>query len=191
MIPRRVFQGRASFHPVHSLLGGLFRHWIDDEHRAESWYLIAASTAAVAGAVGVMAVTSIWEASDVQDEPIWFWPWGIYGVLLAGCLAGVAPRVQVSTDIKGVKVRQGRRNMEVGWESITRVQLLAALDYHRRYALRADTDRFISSIPPDVLMITLEDRHLAIGISPDAHTELNALIHTRITGTALTDSDAL
>ena len=180
MASRHVFRGRARFHPACSILGRLYARLIDDERRAEAAYLMAASTTAAIGAIGAMAAASIMDISGADLRQFWFWPWTILGLVLAICLVGFAPGVEVHADKEGLGIRQGRRRHAVPFTDIAHSQVISALVYYRNYALYSDTARFMAHIPKDVLVLTVGDQHVAIGLDSASHAELDRLIQKKL-----------
>lgn len=180
MASRHVFRGRARFHPARSILGRFCTHLIDDERRAEAAYLLAASTTAAIGAIGAMAAASIMDTSGADLRQFWFWPWAILGLVLVICLVGFAPGVEVHADEEGLGIRQGRHRYAVPFEDIAHSQVISALVYYRNYALYSDTARFMAHIPKDVLVLTVCNQHVAIGLDPASHAELDRLIQKKL-----------
>lgn len=187
MASRSVFHGRARFQPARSILGHLCMWSIKDERKAEAWYLILASTIVVAGAVGVMAVTGLWDVLGWDEQQAWFWPWAAFGTLLVGCLVGFAPRVEVKLTEFGLVARQGRRSTAIRFADIDRSDIVSALVYYRNYAKYGDTLRYMARIPEDILVLTVSDHHVAIGLCPAKHADLNAIIQKELVPPSRTD----
>lgn len=180
MASRYVFHGRSRFHPARSILGQLCLRSIKDERKAEAWYLILASATVVAGAIGVMAVTGLWDVLGWDEQQVWLWPWAVFGLLLASCLVGFVPGVKVELTKLGLVVRQGRRSTDIRFADITRCDVVSALVYYRNYAMYRDTLRYLTRIPEDILVLTVTDRHVAIGFCPVRHADLNAIIQKEL-----------
>ncbi|MDE2732114.1 MAG: hypothetical protein OXI38_12045 [Bacteroidota bacterium] len=174
----RTFRGRSRYHPARSILGRICSRLIEDERRAEAWYLIAASTIAVLCMIAVMAITSAGEAQGA--EGLLFWPWAVFGLIMAICLVGFEAGVEVSADTDGLTIRQGGRSHRVKFAAVDCSQIVSALVYYRNYAQYTDTRCFMARIPEDVLVLTIADQHVAIGIGPSVHARLAQLIQQRL-----------
>ena len=175
-----VFYGRARFNAARSLLGLWCLRSIRDERKAEAVYLIIASSTIVAGLVGVMAITSLWEMQTTDAAQFWLWPWAVFGLLVVGCLAGYTPGVRVSVTLDGLEVCQGRRRVDIEFTDIRHCQVVSALAYYRNYALYRDTQRYMARISEDVLVLVVGCEYIAIGLCPAAHAKLSELIHREL-----------
>ena len=180
MASRQVFRGRARFDPTRSLLGWFIRLRVRDERQAEAWYLIIVCTGIILSMVGVLIVANVWKESIMTDERaatrFWLWQWIIFGAGFVFGLLGISPGVRVIVYDQMLRVRQGRRSLELGFEDIERCQVLSARTYYREYALFADGERFMNRTPSDVLLCTVKGRHIAIGLSSSLHVMLQLLI---------------
>ena len=179
MASRHIFRGRARYHPARSILGRICARLIADERRAEACYLIVASTTATLCAIAAMAVTSAGETLGAEGPLFWFWPWAVFGLTMAACLVGIEAGVEVSADAESLKIQQGGRSHTVKFAEVDRSQIVSALVYYRNYAHYTDTLRFMAHVPEDVLVLTTDDQHIAIGIAPPVHASLDRLVQQK------------
>ena len=180
MASRHIFRGRTQYHPASSALGQLCKRAVQDERQAESWYLIAACSLITVSAIVAMAAASLSESQGADINPLWFWPWVGFGLILVVCLLGFAPGVQVMVGADQLRIKQGRQSRVVRLADITHSQIIDADTYYRHYALYTDTERFMARIPDDVLVLTVGQKHIAVGLDPTSHAALGTLIEIEI-----------
>ena len=180
MASRHIFRGRTQYHPASSALGQLCKRVVQDERQAEAWYLIAACSLVTVSAIVAMAAASLTEPQGAGINPLWFWPWVGFGLILVVSLLGFASGVQVSVGTDELSIKKGRQSRIVRLAEITRSQIIDAHAYYRQYARYTDTKRFMARIPDDVLVLTVGQEHIAIGLDPPSHAALGALIEKEI-----------
>ena len=177
MVHEITYSARARWCPSRSLLGQCFLRGVDNrQQQAEAWYIIAISSIIVTVVIVQFMSWSLLAGEIAANSAMAMWYWfgqlAIVSMILIGGFLGYCPRVNVGVTEKLFRVHQGKRSIEINVASLTGCRVVPALHYHRHWRRREDVNHFMTHVPSDVLLIFYGKGCIAIGVDPDAHSNL-------------------
>ena len=185
----RTFHVSTRFHPGYSLLGRGLRRVIGDARRAEAFYLVTLSLLAL-GLLLAQYFTWLWLQPAIIADPLgpvavgfWLGQVGTLTLSLFVCLFGFTPAIELTITPRAVQLHRGAQERVLPYATITSVESISALLYHRHYARYAATGAYINRMTPQILILHTPEAPFALGLPPEDHTTVLHLLQDQLAPT--------
>ncbi len=168
------FKIPAHFSPSKSLLGLLISSTIKDRIRAESLYLVSASSLVL---MTVFVVLLTWSASGGEVPPIMpSWQIVMLPVVLLVVGIGIGRSYTVTWTGNDVQIFSNRLLESISLSEIQRFQHLSSKEYYRQFHFHGGVTPYVNRIQPTVLLLEMEDRIIALGLETSDAIKIRDLI---------------
>lgn len=179
----RTFRSPRSFHPCYSLLGSAVRYWTGDRLRGEALFLVTLTSLVlvllIAHYLSWALLQSLVAGSTAQEWQLTFWfgQLASLAAVLAFAVVGFRPPLTVTCDDDAgvVRLSQGRDDLTLSYDAITKTRVISAVRFHRHYRRYARTRVFIGRLGDAVVLVDTDDGPVVIALDdPDAQDALYA-----------------